>query len=138
MWSNSFSRTRSPNEFPPVDSCVRQRLVSGTGATKVILEVALLNVRPGEGAAFEQAFADAQVIIASMGGYLSHQLQRSLETPGKYLLLVHWQRVEDHTVGFRQSTGYQEWRRLLHHFYSPPPVVEHFEAVLEGSVRTDL
>jgi heme-degrading monooxygenase HmoA len=117
---------------------VRHRLVSGTGATKVILEVALLNVRPGESAAFEQAFADAQVIISSMDGYLSHQLQRSLETPGNYLLLVHWRQVEDHTVGFRQSTGYQEWRRLLHHFYDPPPVVEHFEAVLEGSVRTGL
>jgi heme-degrading monooxygenase HmoA len=95
----------------------------------VILEVALLNVRSGQSAAFEQAFANAQVIISSMDGYISHQLQRSLETPDKYLLLVHWRRVEDHTVGFRQSTGYQEWRRLLHHYYDPLPVVEHFESV---------
>jgi heme-degrading monooxygenase HmoA len=101
----------------------------GPGATKVILEVALLNVRSGQSAAFEQAFANAQVIISSMDGYISHQLQRSLETPDKYLLLVHWRRVEDHTVGFRQSTGYQEWRRLLHHYYDPLPVVEHFESV---------
>ena len=96
----------------------------------MVLEVVILSVRSGQSAAFERAFADAQVIISSMDGYISHQLQRSLETPDKYLLLVQWRRVEDHTVGFRQSAGYQEWRRLLHHFYEPLPIVEHFESVL--------
>jgi heme-degrading monooxygenase HmoA len=95
----------------------------------VILEVALLTVRSGQSTAFEQAFAKAQSIIASMDGYISHRLQRSLETADKYILLVEWRRVEDHTIGFRQSSGFQEWRRLLHHFYEPPPVIEHFEAV---------
>jgi heme-degrading monooxygenase HmoA len=95
----------------------------------MVLEVASLKVRSGEGTAFEEAFADAQAIIASMDGYISHQLKRSIETPDKYLLLVEWRRVEDHTVGFRQSAGYQEWRRRLHHFYDPAPVVEHFESV---------
>jgi heme-degrading monooxygenase HmoA len=52
-----------------------------------------------------------------------------METPGKYLLLVRWETVEDHTVGFRQSREYQEWRQFLHHFYDPFPTVEHFEAV---------
>jgi heme-degrading monooxygenase HmoA len=98
----------------------------------MILEQAILNVKPGQAADFEQTFAQAQVILASMDGYISHRLQRSVETPGKYLLLVEWRRVEDHTVGFRQSAGFQEWRRLLHHFYDPAPIVEHFEAVLEG------
>jgi heme-degrading monooxygenase HmoA len=138
MWFNSFSQDENAATNYRLLRVMRHRLDSGTGADKLILEVALLNVRSGESAAFEQAFANAQAIISSMDGYLSHQLQRSLETPGKYFLLVHWRRVEDHTVGFRQSTGYQEWRRLLHHFYDPPPVVEHFEAVLEGSVRKDL
>jgi|ERR1039458_4552945 heme-degrading monooxygenase HmoA len=73
----------------------------------MILEIAVLNVRPGQGAAFEQAFADAQAIISSIDGYISHQLQRCLEAPDKYLLLVHWRRLEDHTVGFRQSAKYQ-------------------------------
>jgi heme-degrading monooxygenase HmoA len=77
--------------------------------------------------AFEQAFAKAQLIISSMQGYVSHQLQRCLEAEDKYLLLVNWQRLEDHTVGFRQSPQYEEWRQLLHHFYEPFPVVEHFE-----------
>ena len=98
----------------------------------MILELALLNVKPGEAAAFERTFAEAQAILAAMDGCISHQLHRSLETPNKYILLVNWRRVEDHTVGFRQSPEFQEWKRLLHHFYDPGPVVEHFEAVLDG------
>ncbi len=96
----------------------------------MILEVALLNVRPGESPAFEQAFEQAQTIIASMPGYLSHQLQRCLEITNKYVLLVQWQTLEDHTIAFRQSPQYQEWKRLLHHFYEPFPTVEHYELVL--------
>ena len=95
----------------------------------MILEAAYLQVRPGTHDAFETAFRQASPIIASMPGYLGQQLQRCLEVPGKYLLLVRWQRLEDHTVGFRDSPRYQEWRALLHHFYDPFPTVEHFEAV---------
>ena len=69
-----------------------------------------------------------------MQGYVSHQLQRCLEVPEQYLLLVNWRRLEDHTVGFRQSPEYREWSRLLHRFYDPFPTVEHFEEVFEGKV----
>ncbi|MDO8439382.1 MAG: antibiotic biosynthesis monooxygenase [Telluria sp.] len=99
----------------------------------MILEVAVLNVRPGEAAAFERAFGQAQEIIAAMPGYLSHQLQRCLESADKYLLLVQWHTLEDHTVGFRQSPQYQDWKRLLHHFYEPFPTVEHYESVFENT-----
>lgn len=92
----------------------------------MILEVAILDVRPGQEAAFETAFREASGIIAGMRGYLSHQIQRCLEKPGRYILLVNWETLEDHTVGFRQSAGYQEWKRLLHHFYDPFPTVEHY------------
>lgn len=95
----------------------------------MILEVAILNVRTGESRIFEQIFTQAQDIISSMPGYASHQLHRCLESQDKYLLLVQWQRLEDHTIGFRQSQQYQEWRRLLHHFYEPFPTVEHYELV---------
>ena len=95
----------------------------------MILEVAILNIRAGTGGAFEQAFSQAQNIISSMPGYASHQLQRCLESQDKYLLLVQWQRLEDHTIGFRQSQQYQEWKQLLHHFYEPFPTVEHYELV---------
>jgi len=95
----------------------------------MILELASLNVRSGAGNAFERAFEQAQGILSSMPGYVSHQLQRCLETPNRYVLLVEWQALEDHTVGFRESEQYQEWKRLLHHFYDPFPTVEHYERV---------
>lgn len=98
----------------------------------MILEVAILDVTPGQQGEFEDAFAQAQQIIAGMPGYLSHQLQRCLESPGRYLLLVNWETLEDHTEGFRQSPQYQEWKALLHHFYEPFPEVQHYGPVFEG------
>ena len=95
----------------------------------MILEAAPLQVRPGQEADFEAAFREAQRIIASMPGYRSHELQRCIERPSEYLLLVRWDTLEQHTVGFRQSAQYQDWKRLLHHFYEPFPVVSHYEAV---------
>jgi heme-degrading monooxygenase HmoA len=91
-----------------------------------VLEVAVLNVRPGAQQEFESAFAQAAPIIASSPGYISHQLQRCLEIPNRYLLLVNWRTLEDHTQGFRGSPTYQRWRELLHHFYDPFPTVEHY------------
>jgi len=95
----------------------------------MILEAAILQVRSGSEPDFEEACRKASVIISSMPGYISHELHRCLEAKGKYLLLVRWQRLEDHTVGFRGSPEYQEWKRLLHHFYEPFPTVEHFVQV---------
>jgi heme-degrading monooxygenase HmoA len=99
----------------------------------VILEVAILPVRRGECDAFEAAFREAREIIASMAGYLGHELQRCVERPDEYLLLVRWTSVEAHEIGFRKSPQYQRWRALLHHFYDPIPTVSHY-AVCEGSV----
>lgn len=97
------------------------------------LEVAPLQVRIGQTAEFEAAFLKAQRIISSMPGYLSHELQRCLERPNEYVLLVRWVSLEAHEIGFRQSAEYQEWRRLLHHFYEPFPVVSHYEQV-QGAI----
>jgi heme-degrading monooxygenase HmoA len=98
----------------------------------MVLEVAILHIRAGQCAEFERSFGEAQSIISSMKGYASHQLQRCMEDGNKYLLLVHWNRLEDHTIGFRKSPEYQRWRELLHHFYDPFPAVEHFELVFAG------
>jgi len=92
----------------------------------VITEHALLTVKPGLEAEFESAFAEARPIIASMPGFISLQIGRGIESVSTYLLLVEWQSVEHHEVGFRQSPEYQKWRALLHHFYEPFPVVQHF------------
>ncbi|WML58673.1 antibiotic biosynthesis monooxygenase [Neobacillus sp. PS2-9] len=95
----------------------------------MILEAVMLQVKEGMEGEYEVAFREASKIISSMKGYISHELQRCMEVKGKYLLLVKWETLDDHTVGFRQSKEYQEWKKQLHHFYDPFPVVEHFENV---------
>ena len=92
----------------------------------MILEVAVLDVRPELCSEFEGAFRQASQIISSMPGYLFHELRRCEEHVNRYILLVNWKTLEDHTIGFRQSPQYQEWKRLLHHFYDPFPTVEHY------------
>lgn len=92
----------------------------------MILEVAILDVVPTQCEAFEQAFQQAQTILMSMQGYITHDLKHCIEKQNRYLLLVQWANLEDHTQGFRQSADYQQWKALLHHFYDPFPVVEHY------------
>jgi heme-degrading monooxygenase HmoA len=102
----------------------------------MILEHALLSVRPGQHESFEEAFERARHIVAASPGFRSLTLSRCLEREGGYLLLVEWDRLEDHTEGFRGSAAYQEWRALLHSFYDPFPTVEHYTTVLTaGPVR---
>ena len=98
----------------------------------MILEVAVLDVRAGEGSLFERAFEQAQPIIASMPGYRRHELRHCVEVASRYLLLVWWDTLEAHTVGFRGSPEYQRWKALLHHFYQPFPSVEHYAPLFEG------
>lgn len=94
----------------------------------MILEHAVLDVIPGEEEAFEAAFDEARLIIAAAKGFQGLRLSRCIELPSRYLLLVEWETLEDHTEGFRGSAGYERWRRLLHHFYDPFPVVDHYSA----------
>jgi heme-degrading monooxygenase HmoA len=95
----------------------------------MILEIAVLNIKPGMNQQYEAAFAEASLIISSMNGYISHDLQKCLEIENQYLLLVNWETIEDHTIGFRQSAEYQIWKKLLHHFYDPFPTVEHYQTI---------
>lgn len=67
-----------------------------------------------------------KIIISSMKGYISHQLKKCVEQENKYILLVNWETIEDHEIGFRKSEEYQEWKALWHHFYKPFPEVEHY------------
>lgn len=95
----------------------------------MILEAVMLQVKPGQETAYEAAFREASPLIAAIPGYISHELQRCIEAQGKYLLLVQWETLEAHTVNFRGSEYYQQWKALLHHFYDPFPTVEHFQRV---------
>jgi heme-degrading monooxygenase HmoA len=97
----------------------------------MILEHALLNVRPGEEEAFVASLKDALALISATPGFISLKVSQGVESPSDFVLLVEWESLEDHTVGFRGSDRYEPWRAALHHFYDPMPVVEHFSLVVE-------
>lgn len=92
----------------------------------MVLEMAFLQVKPGRAAEFRDAFRTAEPIISGSPGYIAHELLPCIEDANRFLLLVRWQTLEDHTQGFRGSPGYQGWKALLHHFYAPFPEVWHF------------
>jgi heme-degrading monooxygenase HmoA len=96
----------------------------------MILEAAMLTVKVGEEKKFENDFSRASGYIRIIKGYRRHSLHRCLEQQNKYLLLAEWDQLEDHTIGFRHSPQYQEWKKLLHHYYDPFPIVEHYERVV--------
>ena len=93
----------------------------------MILEVAILSIKNNLEIEFEKAFKKAEKIIYSINGYKSHSLKKCIEKNNNYILLIEWQTLEDHTIGFRQSPQYQEWKQLLHHFYEPFPEVYHYK-----------
>ena len=92
----------------------------------------------GKEAEFEQAFRRALPLIEATPGFLGLTLSRGIETPSTYLLLVEWESVQAHEVGFRGSDRYPKWQALLHHFYDPFPVVEHFADVASTDERERL
>jgi heme-degrading monooxygenase HmoA len=96
----------------------------------MILEAAVLQVRAGEEQAFEEAMRRAAPVIAGSPGYIGHQLHRCIETQGRYLLLVQWETLEAHTIGFRESPRFGEWRAIIGSFFAAPPHVEHYQSVL--------
>ncbi len=97
----------------------------------MILEHALLQVKPGQTPAFEAAMRQALPLIQATPGFVRLELRRCIEVPDRHLLQVWWQCLENHTEDFRRSDRYQQWRALLHHFYDPMPQVDHYnEAIL--------
>ena len=95
----------------------------------MILEVAILDVKEGHQNQFEHDFKIAEKYICSINGYLGHSLKQCLERPNRYILLVDWETLEAHEIGFRNSDAYLDWKRLLHHYYDPFPTVEHFKTI---------
>ena len=92
----------------------------------MILEHAIIRITPGREVEFEQVFPQAAQVIRRAEGYLGHQLQRGIESPATFLLLVRWATLDAHTVGFRQGPLFGEWRALIGPFFAEPPAVEHF------------
>jgi heme-degrading monooxygenase HmoA len=90
-------------------------------------------VKAGEEAAFEDAMHRAAPVIADAAGYTVHTLERCVETQGCYLLLVRWETLAAHTVGFRGSPAFAEWRAIISPYFASAPLVEHYEEVLKYS-----
>jgi heme-degrading monooxygenase HmoA len=95
----------------------------------MILECAILPVTPGREVEFEAAYAEARPLIEGSSGFISVRLERCIERPSAFLLLVEWESLDAHLVGFRESQAYLRWRDLLHHFYEPGVLVEHYSVV---------
>ena len=96
----------------------------------MILEHADIRIDPAQAAAFEEAIErGARTVISNAKGFQAFQVNRSVESPGRYLLTIDWDTLEDHTVGFRGSAAFAEWRAIVGPFFAMPPVVEHFELV---------
>jgi heme-degrading monooxygenase HmoA len=99
----------------------------------MILELADIRIHPGHQAAFEAALAHgAESVIAHARGYLGHTLHRGIESPERFLLQIRWETLEDHTVGFRGSPAFAEWRAIVGPFFASAPVVEHFDLALSS------
>ena len=82
----------------------------------MITEFAVLYIKENENYLSENVFSEAQKIISKTKGYIEHELQKCIEEENKYILIVRWRRIEDHTEGFRKNGEYKEWKKLLHHF----------------------
>ncbi|HUN93663.1 MAG TPA: antibiotic biosynthesis monooxygenase [Burkholderiaceae bacterium] len=93
----------------------------------MILEVADIRIRPGMQQEFDAAIVrGVTTVIAGAAGYRGHRIEKGIESPERYLLMIHWERLEDHTVGFRGSPAFQQWRAIVGPYFAAPPNVEHF------------
>ncbi len=97
----------------------------------MVLEHAVINIRPGANQEFEAALGKARAVVAEADGFVSLNLHRGIETPDQYLLLIEWKTLEDHTVGFRQSERFTRWRAHIGSYFESPPEVIHL-ALVEG------
>jgi heme-degrading monooxygenase HmoA len=100
----------------------------------MILELADISIQPGQNAAFEEAIQRGlKTVIAHAKGFEGFKVNRGVENPQRYILQIFWTTLEDHTVGFRGSPAFAEWRAIVGPFFASPPVVEHFDLVAKSA-----
>ncbi|MBX3609316.1 MAG: antibiotic biosynthesis monooxygenase [Hydrogenophaga sp.] len=96
----------------------------------MILEHADIRIDPSKASAFEEAILlGVNTVVSKAKGFKGFKVNRSIESPGRYLLLIYWDTLEDHTVGFRGSPAFAEWRAIVGPYFAQAPVVEHLELV---------
>ena len=100
----------------------------------MILEIADISIAPGQQAAFDAAIQHALASVASQAkGFRGFKVNRGIESPERYVLMIYWDTLEDHTVGFREGPLFPQWRAIVGPFFAKPPVVEHFELVAKSA-----
>ena len=100
----------------------------------MILELADIRIRPGENAAFEEAIQRGlQTVLSQAKGFQDYKVNKGIENSERYLLQVFWDTLEDHTVGFRESEAFTQWRAIVGPYFAAPPVVEHFDLVVKST-----
>ncbi len=100
----------------------------------MILELADIRIHPGQNAAFEEAIQRGlKTVIHEAKGFQGYKVNRGIESSERYILQIFWDRLEDHTVGFRQSPAFTAWRAIVGPFFATPPVVEHFDLVAKSA-----
>jgi heme-degrading monooxygenase HmoA len=93
----------------------------------MILELATIEIKQGENEGFEAALENAKLVIAQSNGFISIESQKCIEQANRYILLIQWETLEDHTIGFRESSLFTEWRALIGPFFESPPHVLHYK-----------
>ena len=100
----------------------------------MILEIADIRIQPGQQAAFETALQQGlDTVISQAAGFGGAKVNRGIVSPERYILQIFWATLEDHTVGFRQSPLFAQWRAIVGPFFAAPPVVEHFDLVSKSA-----
>lgn len=99
----------------------------------MILELADIRIQPGQNLAFDAAIARGlRDVISQAKGFKGYKVNKGIESPERYVLQIFWETLEDHTIGFRQSDAFVQWRSIVGPFFATPPVVEHFELVAKS------
>ena len=103
----------------------------------MILEIADIRIHPGQNAAFEEAIQRGlRTVIGGAKGFQGYKVNRGIESPERYVLQIFWDTLEDHTVGFRQSDAFTQWRAIVGPFFAGAPVVEHFDLVNKSAAMS--
>jgi heme-degrading monooxygenase HmoA len=100
----------------------------------MILEIADIRIHPGQQSAFDAAIARGLAeVVSKSKGYISHIVNKGIETPERYVLMIQWETLENHTIDFRESPAFAEWRSFVGPFFAAPPSVEHFTLLTKSA-----
>lgn len=100
----------------------------------MILELADIRIQPGKQAQFDAAIQKGvETVISKAKGFRGYKINKGIETPERYVLMIFWETLENHTVDFRESPAFQDWRALVGPFFAAPPAVEHFDLLAKSA-----